>query len=388
MKLAVLRSRAVPLALALGAILVATSCAASDDAIEEQSTPTERVSASTAPAATAPPVEHTADSAAPATTRQTTPTTAPTETTDCHPAYETCIPHLVGDAFNCAELRADKKPVIVKQIGDDPYLLDGDKDGRGCEDSTTSTDSQDCHPAYETCIADLSGDALNCADLPASKKPVHVREVGTDPYLLDGDKDGRGCENSITSATSTDADGDCHPAYDTCIPNRSGDALNCSDLPASKKPVIVKEVGTDPYLLDGDEDGRGCEDSTSAAEPSESESRNEAASEDTSSRCHPAYTTCIPNLPGDALNCSDLTAAQKPVTVKQPGADPYRLDGDRDGKGCETSTNSSRTQRQTDRTTRGTCTHNGRGHGYLGYNPGTHTHPTNHTHKTGKCAGV
>lgn len=35
-----------------------------------------------------------------------------------------------------------------------------------------------------------------------------------------------------------------------------------------------------------------------------------------------------------------------------------------------------------------TCTHDGRGHGFLGYNPRKHTHPTDHTHKSGKCAGV
>ena len=52
------------------------------------------------------------------------------------------------------------------------------------------------------------------------------------------------------------------------------------------------------------------------------------------SNCHPAYEPCLPNLPGDALNCSDLTAAQKPVRVKQIGVDPYRLDSDRDGWGC------------------------------------------------------
>ena len=53
-----------------------------------------------------------------------------------------------------------------------------------------------------------------------------------------------------------------------------------------------------------------------------------------SSNCHPAYEPCLPNLPGDALNCGDLTAAQKPVRVKQIGVDPYRLDRDRDGWGC------------------------------------------------------
>ncbi len=52
------------------------------------------------------------------------------------------------------------------------------------------------------------------------------------------------------------------------------------------------------------------------------------------SDCHPAYSPCLPNLAGDALNCGDLTANQKPVTVLVPGVDPYRLDRDGDGRGC------------------------------------------------------
>ena len=52
------------------------------------------------------------------------------------------------------------------------------------------------------------------------------------------------------------------------------------------------------------------------------------------SDCHPAYDPCLPNLPGDALNCGDLTASQRPVSVKQIGVDPYRLDRDRDGQAC------------------------------------------------------
>ena len=50
--------------------------------------------------------------------------------------------------------------------------------------------------------------------------------------------------------------------------------------------------------------------------------------------CHPAYEPCLPNLPGDALNCGDLRSDQKPVTVVSPGTDPYRLDRDGDGRGC------------------------------------------------------
>ena len=52
------------------------------------------------------------------------------------------------------------------------------------------------------------------------------------------------------------------------------------------------------------------------------------------SDCHPAYSPCLPNLPGDALNCGDLTSDQKPVQVLVTGVDPYRLDRDGDGWGC------------------------------------------------------
>lgn len=50
--------------------------------------------------------------------------------------------------------------------------------------------------------------------------------------------------------------------------------------------------------------------------------------------CHPDYSPCLPNLPGDALNCGDLTKEQKPVTVLVVGADPYRLDRDGNGVAC------------------------------------------------------
>jgi hypothetical protein len=47
----------------------------------------------------------------------------------------------------------------------------------------------------------------------------------------------------------------CQPGYSPCLP-RVAD-LNCSDIPASKKPVRV--TGSDPYRLDGDGDGWGCD---------------------------------------------------------------------------------------------------------------------------------
>ena len=54
-----------------------------------------------------------------------------------------------------------------------------------------------------------------------------------------------------------------------------------------------------------------------------------------SNDCHPAYSPCLPNLSGDALSCGDIDGSLKPVTVLDPAVDPYRLDGDNDGRGCE-----------------------------------------------------
>lgn len=49
---------------------------------------------------------------------------------DCHPSYDPCLP-IVGD-LDCADVRAlGLAPVRVR--GSDPYRLDGDNDGAGCE---------------------------------------------------------------------------------------------------------------------------------------------------------------------------------------------------------------------------------------------------------------
>lgn len=49
--------------------------------------------------------------------------------------------------------------------------------------------------------------------------------------------------------------------------------------------------------------------------------------------CDPNYAGCVPPYPPD-LDCDDIRArALDPVRVL--GSDPHRLDGDRDGLGCE-----------------------------------------------------
>jgi endonuclease YncB( thermonuclease family) len=66
------------------------------------------------------------------------------------------------------------------------------------------------------------------------------------------------------SAPQPAAAGGCHPDYATCIPVKgdgsgrgAANDLDCSDLDS---PVHLREVGLDPYRLDGsDQDGIGCE---------------------------------------------------------------------------------------------------------------------------------
>jgi hypothetical protein len=48
--------------------------------------------------------------------------------------------------------------------------------------------------------------------------------------------------------------------------------------------------------------------------------------------CHASYTPCLP-IVGD-LDCADVRALGK-APVRVVGSDPYRLDGDGDGWGCE-----------------------------------------------------
>jgi endonuclease YncB( thermonuclease family) len=62
-----------------------------------------------------------------------------------------------------------------------------------------ATSDADCHPDYATCVR-VQGDGsgrgqandLDCGSLPG---PVRLRKAGVDPYRLDGDRDGVGCDS-------------------------------------------------------------------------------------------------------------------------------------------------------------------------------------------------
>lgn len=56
--------------------------------------------------------------------------TPPPPQGNCHPSYSPCLP-IVGD-LDCADIRA-MGVAPVRVLGSDPYRLDGDNDGYGCE---------------------------------------------------------------------------------------------------------------------------------------------------------------------------------------------------------------------------------------------------------------
>jgi hypothetical protein len=65
----------------------------------------------------------------------------------------------------------------------------------------------------------------------------------------------RTTSSSGSGGGSTSSGNGCEPGYSPCLP-RTGD-LNCADIPADKKPVTV--TGSDPYGLDRDHNGVGCQ---------------------------------------------------------------------------------------------------------------------------------
>jgi hypothetical protein len=122
-----------PLPLPTAASLSSTSPSptADEPAVEDQAESTVTVTTAPEPGSGAKQQ----DSGAPATTSAAPSTTWFSFVTDpdaCHPAYEDCIPFFPGDALDCADL-ANLGPIRLRLTGADPYILDIDEDGIGCE---------------------------------------------------------------------------------------------------------------------------------------------------------------------------------------------------------------------------------------------------------------
>lgn len=95
-------------------------------------------------------------------------------------------------------------------------------------------EKSDCDPSYpDFCIASPPPD-LDCKDIPYT----NFRVLQPDPHHFDGDKDGIGCEKSSSSSTKQSTTTDCDPSYpDFCIPPPPPD-LDCKDIPQKRFTVL------------------------------------------------------------------------------------------------------------------------------------------------------
>lgn len=125
----------------LGSALVVTAFGSSSDA--PTPTPSQNVvetapvkSSTTAPAT--PPVtnvvESTTEVAKPVVVPTPKPTAAPKPTSNCHPSYSGCLKMNAGD-YDCAggSGNGPNYTGAVRVYGSDPFDLDRDNDGWGCE---------------------------------------------------------------------------------------------------------------------------------------------------------------------------------------------------------------------------------------------------------------
>jgi hypothetical protein len=175
-------------------------------------------------------------------------------------------------------------------------------------------------PPIDPCIEDPT--AEGCEPEPPICEPCPPSQVCPDvceplpPPVCDENPSLPECE---PVPIPTPPDGACHPSYPgRCIPSPPPD-LDCGDVSARNFRV----VGSDPHGFDGDNDGIGCEGSGNGGG---------GGSGGNGRGCDPSYPEdCIPPPPPD-LNCGDRDV---PNNVKVVPPDPHRLDGDKDGVGCE-----------------------------------------------------
>ncbi len=130
----------------------------------------------------------------------------------------------------------------------------------GIADRTPTNDSQLC--AYVIQYATVKaawGLVISQADFDAVQDTLTSCDSLATADALAGSTPVPSVEPTSTTITPSTTTSGCHPAYSPCLPFQSGNAYNCGDLPSSLKPVTVLTIGNDPYELDGDNNGIGCE---------------------------------------------------------------------------------------------------------------------------------
>ncbi|NEE03213.1 LPXTG cell wall anchor domain-containing protein [Phytoactinopolyspora halotolerans] len=146
--------------------------------------------------------------------------------------------------YNCPDIDDSHKPIELVDPENDPFRLDADADGEGCEadvdgggndagdesggdggsgaeggteetpddgsgDDPNAAGSGDCD-AYvdssEWCEAQVAD--YDCDEIDDGYKPIELRDADNDPFRLDADADGAGCEGDVDDDDGANGDGD------------------------------------------------------------------------------------------------------------------------------------------------------------------------------------
>lgn len=190
------------------------------------------------------------ESQTPSPPSEGTPPPTPTKENRCDPSYPTvCIPPPPPD-LDCSEIPYNNFTVLPP----DPHNFDGDKDGIGCEKSTSQPPTS--VPPTSTKDSDFDG------------IPDNVDQCDFDPETYNGFNDADGCPDEIPKESQTPAptptpppptpapeENQCDPSYpDVCIPPYPPD-LDCGEIPYRNFRVLPPDL----HRFDGDKDGIGCE---------------------------------------------------------------------------------------------------------------------------------
>lgn len=161
----------------------------------------------------------------------TVETTVETKASDCDDYAQPfegeswCVPG-VGD-YDCDEIPEEYWPIQLIPGSDDPFGLDADGDGVGCEGGTggggDAGGAPEEPPAEEPPAEELGPCAhyadsaawcddvvedYNCPDIDDVHKPIELFDAELDPFHLDRDADALGCEvGEDDDGSSGDDDG-------------------------------------------------------------------------------------------------------------------------------------------------------------------------------------
>ena len=332
-------------------VLIAGAFTPSDDESQQEVASNESKAAAAAdPVATTSPLPQPAADGTPETTSRPTASPAPTAprepTTIVPPTSEPTAPSTVTEADEATRLEAlfgllaelrtavendagydrsdynHDRRYLCNTAGVDPYT------GLRFESSTCDVDhivaAKEAHEsgghAWDRSTRRQFGDdALN---LVASRDCVNRSKGSRDPAEWSGVQSG-----TCAGATLT-TEGRCFWAARTIAVKYRYDLT----VDTAERAALRTGLTNCPDNIDIQAPPRAT---ATAAPPTSTRPATATTTAPQTSNCHPAYQPCLPNLAGDALNCGDLTSAQRPVRVKQVGVDPYRLDRDKDGNACE-----------------------------------------------------